>query len=103
MNGYAINPARDFAPRMFAVLAGFTHNGFTDSPAGSPDSPLAIWTIPILGPVVGGLLGGFAYDLFIGKALVKAHEMKESDRASGEDPSYRERAVQPAEEHHNGH
>jgi glycerol uptake facilitator protein len=103
MNGYAINPARDFGPRLFAVFAGFTHNGLTDGVPGSPDSPLAIWTIPILGPIVGGLIGGFTYDFFIGRALIKAHELKASDRTPGEDPSYRERAVTPAEEHHNGH
>jgi len=29
-------------------------------------------------PIVGGLLGGIAYDLFIGKALVKAHAVDET-------------------------
>ena len=81
MNGYAINPARDFAPRLFAVLAGFTHNGLTDSPS--------VWIPPVLGPVVGGLCGGFAYDFFIGRALIGAHRLKEAERPAGEDPSYR--------------
>jgi glycerol uptake facilitator protein len=94
MNGYAINPARDLGPRLFAVLAGFKNNGLTDGPS--------VWIPPVLGPIVGGLLGAFSYDFFIGKALIKANELKESDRAAGEDPSYRERAVKQPAEHHNG-
>ena len=30
MHGYAINPARDFGPRLFTVVAGFRNNGITD-------------------------------------------------------------------------
>jgi len=29
MHGYAINPARDFGPRLFTVVAGFSNNGLT--------------------------------------------------------------------------
>jgi glycerol uptake facilitator protein len=92
MNGYAINPARDLGPRLFAVLAGFSHNGLTDGVPNSPDSPVAIWTIPVIGPVIGGLLGAFAYDLLIGRALRKAHAvMDEPDEVpSGRDPSHKE-------------
>jgi glycerol uptake facilitator protein len=82
MNGYAINPARDLGPRLFAVVAGFKNNGLTDGPS--------VWLPPVLGPLVGGLLGGIAYDLFIGKALIKANAVDETDRGSGEDPSHRE-------------
>ncbi|HEU4678733.1 MAG TPA: hypothetical protein VFS35_04375, partial [Terrimicrobiaceae bacterium] len=63
---------------LFAVVAGFTNNGLTDGSGA--------WLPPVLGPIVGGLLGAFAYDLFIGKALIKAHAIKESERPSGEDP-----------------
>ncbi len=34
MHGYAINPARDFGPRLFTAVAGFRNNGLTDGPRG---------------------------------------------------------------------
>jgi glycerol uptake facilitator len=79
MNGYAINPARDLGPRLFAVVAGFKNNGLTDG--------TNIWLPPVLGPIVGGLLGAFAYDLTIGRALLQANAVT-TDRISGEDPSH---------------
>jgi glycerol uptake facilitator protein len=82
MNGYAINPARDLGPRLFAVVAGFKNNGLTDG--------TGAWLPPVIGPIVGGLLGGFAYDLFIGKSLIRANAVIAADRASGEDPSHHE-------------
>jgi glycerol uptake facilitator protein len=61
MHGYAINPARDFGPRLFTVLAGFRNNGLTDGSG--------VFLIPIAGPLVGGLLGGFLYDAMIRRHL----------------------------------
>jgi glycerol uptake facilitator len=55
MHGYAINPARDFGPRLFTLVAGFRNTGF-----GTP----ALW-VPIVGPLAGGLIGALVYDLFI--------------------------------------
>jgi glycerol uptake facilitator protein len=81
MNGYAINPARDLGPRLFAVLAGFKNNGLTDGPS--------VWLPPVLGPIVGGLLGAFAYDLTIGRALVQANAVP-LERVAGRDPSHTE-------------
>jgi len=84
MNGYAINPARDLGPRLFAVVAGFKNNGLTDG--------ASVWLPPVLGPLVGGLLGAFAYDLFIGRALVQAHKLSQDpeQRGEGMDPSHME-------------
>jgi glycerol uptake facilitator protein len=84
MNGYAINPARDLGPRFFAVLAGFPNNGLTDG--------TGAWLPPVIGPLVGGVLGAFAYDLLIGRALVKAHRLATEQRPEGMDPSYKEAA-----------
>lgn len=61
MHGYAINPARDFGPRLFVTLAGFKNNGLTDGSG--------VFLIPIFGPLVGGVLGGLAYDRTIGRTL----------------------------------
>ena len=47
MHGYAINPARDFGPRLFTVFAGFRNNGLTDG--------THMWWIPVVAPL---LLGG---------------------------------------------
>lgn len=54
MHGYAINPARDFGPRLFTVVAGFRNNGLTD---GSFD-----FIVPIVGPIIGACMGVFIYD-----------------------------------------
>lgn len=63
LHGYAINPARDFGPRLFTVLAGFKNNGLTDGPA--------VWWVPVVGPLVGGLIGAAVYDGGIRRFLPK--------------------------------
>jgi len=55
--GYAINPARDLGPRLFTAIAGWRTEVFR---AGNH-----WWWVPILGPLTGGVLGGFVYDIFI--------------------------------------
>ncbi len=80
MYGYAINPARDLGPRLFAVVAGFKNNGLTDG--------TGAWLPPVVGPLLGGVLGTFAYDLTIGRALVKANPTQVP--TSGMDPSHQE-------------
>jgi glycerol uptake facilitator protein len=61
MHGYAINPARDFGPRLFTVVAGFKNNGLTDGTN-------AFW-VPIAGPILGGLIGAAVYDFGIRRFL----------------------------------
>jgi len=60
-SGYAINPARDFGPRLFGMLVGTT--GLFSS---------CYWWIPIVGPIVGGILGIFLYDWLVDTFLPKA-------------------------------
>jgi len=61
MHGYAINPARDFGPRLFTVVAGFKNNGLTDG-------GLVFW-VPIAGPIMGGMIGAAAYDYGVRRFL----------------------------------
>jgi len=61
MHGYPINPARDFGPRLFATLAGFRNNGLTDG--------THVWWIPVIAPLLGGLIGASIYDLGIRRFL----------------------------------
>lgn len=61
MHGYAINPARDFGPRLFTVVAGFRNNGLTDG--------TRVWWIPIVAPLIGGLLGAAIYDFGVRRFL----------------------------------
>jgi MIP family channel proteins len=55
--GYAINPARDLAPRLFTAMAGWGSGVFT--------AANGWWWVPVAGPCIGGVLGGFVYDLLI--------------------------------------
>src|SRR5687767_11235234 len=55
--GYAINPARDFGPRLFTFVGGWGSEVFR---AGN-----SWWWVPIVAPVIGGVLGGFVYDALI--------------------------------------
>jgi glycerol uptake facilitator protein len=61
MHGYAINPARDFGPRLFTVVAGFRNNGITDGSR--------VWWVPVAAPLIGGLIGAALYDFGIRRYL----------------------------------
>jgi len=59
--GYSINPARDFGPRLFTAAAGFQNNGLTDGPP--------VFWVPIVAPLLGGVIGGAAYDFGVRRFL----------------------------------
>jgi len=59
-SGYAINPARDLGPRLFGLVAG-TQGLFADG----------YWWIPVVAPIVGGIIGIYLYDMFITAYLPK--------------------------------
>lgn len=60
--GYAINPARDFGPRVASFITGYG-TAFRDQYGG-----LYFW-VPIVGPLIGGLVGAAAYKGLIGRFL----------------------------------
>jgi glycerol uptake facilitator protein len=57
LEAWPINPARDFGPRLFCFLTGW-------GPSALP-SPQNYWWVPIAGPLIGGVIGGGAYQLLI--------------------------------------
>jgi glycerol uptake facilitator protein len=62
LSGYAINPARDFGPRVAEYFTGF---GTAFRSANEPHP--VYWWVPIIGPLIGGALGAYVYDFFIGR------------------------------------
>ncbi|MFE1308410.1 MIP/aquaporin family protein [Streptomyces sp. NPDC058755] len=81
--GYAINPARDFGPRLLTYAAGWQSFAFPGSVTGAYSD---YWWIPIVGPLIGGVIGILIYDLFIGDVLLvrsELHELPEPGRTRG--------------------
>jgi glycerol uptake facilitator protein len=79
-SGYAINPARDLAPRVFAALSG--SQGVFD--------PGFYWLVaPVIGPFIGGLVGVFTYDWFVTAAI----EKKQAGQAQAETAAVRAEAA----------
>ncbi|WP_433506580.1 MIP/aquaporin family protein [Pseudonocardia halophobica] len=61
--GYAINPARDFGPRLASYITGYS-TAWVD-PNGTP-----YWWLPIVAPIVGGLVGGAFFKILVGRYLL---------------------------------
>lgn len=64
--GYAINPARDFGPRVLAYLGGWGQVAL-------PGVDGYFW-VPIVGPLIGAVVGVVVYDLLIGTVLAARAE-----------------------------
>ncbi|CEG79296.1 hypothetical protein RMATCC62417_13781 [Rhizopus microsporus] len=56
-SGFSLNPARDFGPRLFTALAGWGIDVF------KVHHYYAL--VPMFAPIVGGLVGGFIFTVFI--------------------------------------
>ncbi|WP_028863445.1 MIP/aquaporin family protein [Psychromonas aquimarina] len=65
LTGFAMNPARDFGPKLFAYFAGWEF-----ALSGAKEIPYFI--VPILGPVFGACFGGWAYPKLIAQYLPDA-------------------------------
>ncbi|MFW6298274.1 MAG: MIP/aquaporin family protein [Bacillota bacterium] len=57
--GYAINPARDLGPRLTHFLLPVPDKG---------DSDWRYSWVPIVGPLIGGALGGLSYHIILGES-----------------------------------
>ncbi len=80
--GYAINPARDFGPRIFAWIAGWGKIAFPGDYLHIQDY---FW-IPIVGPLIGGALASVVYDYGVRDFLIARLGEKPGVRGSGENP-----------------
>jgi glycerol uptake facilitator protein len=65
--GYAINPARDFGPRLAEYLTGFSH-AWRDQ-----YGHLYFW-VPIAGPIIGAVVGAALYHYLLGQHMPPADE-----------------------------
>jgi glycerol uptake facilitator protein len=73
--GYAINPARDLGPRLWAWIEGW---GEIAVPGNYGNVNSYMW-VPIVGPLVGAVVGGVIYDWFIRDILRARGEKKQAD------------------------
>jgi glycerol uptake facilitator protein len=62
LSGYAINPARDLGPRLASWVTGWSTSW------NAPTGDFYGW-VPIIGPLIGGVIGAFVYDGVIGRFL----------------------------------
>ena len=65
--GYAINPARDFGPRLWIAIVSGGASFSADN--------YYFW-VPIVAPLLGGVVGAFIYDYTLGKVLAAKMLMK---------------------------
>ncbi|NXK29368.1 AQP3 protein, partial [Arenaria interpres] len=57
-SGYAVNPARDFGPRLFTAIAGWGTEVFWTGKQW--------WWVPVVAPFFGAIVGVMVYHLMIG-------------------------------------
>jgi len=70
--GYAINPARDLGPRLFTAVAGWGDAVFREGGGW--------WWVPVVAPLVGGVVGGWLYDLLLGDPTPDATSTRPQDQ-----------------------
>ncbi|CAM3839692.1 MIP/aquaporin family protein [Xenorhabdus thuongxuanensis] len=63
LTGFALNPARDFGPKLVAYLTGWGDIALT----GGRDIPYCL--VPLVAPIVGAILGAFGYRKLITRHL----------------------------------
>lgn len=78
--GYAINPARDFGPRLFAWMAGW---GQVALPGNGVGYSNYFW-VPIVGPIIGGALAALVYQVTLHPILAEKFERIPGAEVRGE-------------------
>ncbi|MEB0207938.1 MIP/aquaporin family protein [Pseudomonas sp. CCC3.1] len=78
LTGFAMNPARDFGPKLMTFLAGWGEVSFT----GGRDIPYFL--IPIFAPIVGATLGAAIYRGLIARHLPEAEAVTANAPTAGE-------------------
>ncbi len=77
--GYAINPARDFGPRLLTLITGYEGALFDQN------GTLYFW-LPIVAPIIGGLIGGALFKFALESFLPEEPEtLTVSEPTSGTD------------------
>jgi len=77
LTGYAINPARDFGPRLASMVLGWGPSVF--------QSHQSYFWIPLLVPVLGGVVGIWVYDVMIHGNLPSVEDPKADSSPSRPD------------------
>jgi glycerol uptake facilitator-like aquaporin len=72
LTGFAMNPARDFGPKLFTFLNGWGSVAMT----GGREIPYFL--VPLIAPVIGGILGAAIYRYGIGRHLPAAKAAAET-------------------------
>ncbi|WNM32068.1 MIP/aquaporin family protein [Streptomyces sp. Li-HN-5-11] len=78
--GYAINPARDFGPRLASFVTGY-------GTAWRDQYGDLYWWVPVVGPLVGGVIGALVYRVLITPHLPVTSQEQEPGRVPVPDPA----------------
>lgn len=68
LTGFAMNPARDFGPKLFALIAGWGSFALGEN---------MYFLVPIVGPILGTIVGGFIFDKCIKQYMVNEELVEE--------------------------
>ncbi len=75
--GYAINPARDFGPRLASFVTGYGTAWWDQN------GSLYFW-VPIVGPLIGAPIGALLYDLLVRRFLPEQAPVANTSAEAGE-------------------
>ncbi len=68
LTGFAMNPARDLGPKLFAVIAGWGTDAL---------GPNMYFWVPIVGPIIGAVIAGFVFDKGVKKYMDEEESLEE--------------------------